>query len=115
MRSFCIGETKEQNMHANSIMRTTRPKRRRIVFLYRGQPGSKVYLAGDFNAWSPNTKLLNDKRGDGNYRITVSLEPGVYEYKFVVDGIWCVDPQCAEWTQNAVGSLNSVLRVMPAR
>ena len=39
------------------------------------------------------------------------LAPGHYEYKYVVNGTWCVDPQCDDWRANDHGSLNSVLQV----
>lgn len=95
-------------------MRTNSPskaKRRRVRFEYLASPGSQVFLAGDFNQWNPKAKMLEDKQQDGTFTGAMILEPGIYEYKFVVDGIWCVDPHCPEWTQNAVGSLNSVLHV----
>ena len=37
---------------------------------------------------------------------------GVYEYKFLVNDIWTLDPDpTCDWTQNAFGTLNSLLRV----
>jgi hypothetical protein len=39
------------------------------------------------------------------------LEPGRYEYKFVMDGKWIHDSRAGENVANASGSLNSVLEV----
>lgn len=50
-----------------------------------------VGLAGEFNNWhaAPMTK-----GGDGVWSITLSLSPGVYGYKFLVNGSeWTFDPQ----------------------
>lgn len=86
-------------------------KVRRVDFSVRAGEGSKVFLAGSFNAWDPTAKKMVDKAGDGVFTVTISLPVDTYEYKFVIDGIWCVDPECTEWVQNELGTLNSVKRV----
>ena len=61
-----------------------------VTFRYEGS-ASTVYLAGSMNGWSTSgTKLT--KGSDGVWSVTVSLAPGVYEYKFIVDGEWVTDP-----------------------
>ena len=85
--------------------------KKRVAFAVSAEPGSEVYVAGSFNDWAPQGKALVDKKGDGNFTATVSLEPGTYEYKFVINGVWSVDPNCKEWTQNSLGTLNSVIHV----
>jgi hypothetical protein len=40
----------------------------------------------------------------------VSLPPGRYEYKFIVDGEWVEDPK-ADSVPNEFGSRNSVIHV----
>ena len=87
------------------------PAKKRVTFTLAADVGSDVYLAGDFNDWNPADKRLADANGDGIYSATVLLAPGEYEYKFVINGTWCVDPNCKEWRQNSLGTLNSVLRV----
>ncbi|MDD5705163.1 MAG: glycogen-binding domain-containing protein [Kiritimatiellae bacterium] len=89
----------------------TKPRTKRVVFSVRAEPGSVVGVSGDFNNWAPEGKPMSDKMGDGLFKTTVNLAPGVYEYKFVINGTWCVDPECKEWVQNSLGTLNSVLRV----
>ncbi len=85
--------------------------KKRVSFAVAAEPGSQVFVSGSFNDWDPQGKPLVDKKGDGNYAATVSLEPGTYEYKFVINGVWSVDPNCKEWIQNSLGTLNSVLHV----
>ena len=68
----------------------------------------KVYLAGSFNNWRP-VRMRRSK--GGAYAITIPLDPGVYEYKFVVDEQWLSDPDNSNWALNAFGTMNSVLTV----
>jgi len=83
-------------------------KAKRIAFSVRAKGGSKVFLAGSFNGWNPTAKEMVDKAGDGTFTANVNLAAGSHEYKFVIDGIWCADPECSEWVQNDHGTLNSV-------
>ena len=87
------------------------PARKRVTFTLAADAGSEVYVAGDFNGWDPADKKLTDKKNNGVYSAVVTLAPGEYEYKFVINGTWCVDPNCKEWRQNSLGTLNSVLHV----
>ena len=88
------------------------PKPERKVITVQADPGSTVYLAGSFNNWDPAALRMVDKAGNGVYSATVALLPGIYEYKFVINGVWTLDPDPdRDWTQNGLGTLNSVLRV----
>lgn len=82
---------------------------RRVVFTLKAEPGSQVYVAGTFNNWDANATPMRKFRGV--YRASVPLTPGRHEYKFIVNGVWCADPECSAWTLNAWGSLNSVVTV----
>jgi predicted alpha/beta superfamily hydrolase len=48
--------------------------------------GSKIYIAGTFNAWSPNVDTLVNK-GNGKYSITLLPSSGTVEFKFT-RGAW---------------------------
>lgn len=85
--------------------------KKRITFNLEAEPGREVYVAGTFNDWSDVANRLKDKDGSGLYSAILLIAPGIYEYKFIIDGTWCVDPACAEWVQNDCGTLNSLLRV----
>lgn len=86
--------------------------KKRVVLSVKAEPGSTVYVAGSFNDWNATEKKLVDKRGDGVFTTTLTLAPGIYEYKFIINGIWTLDPDPdRDWTQNGLGTLNSVLRV----
>jgi hypothetical protein len=51
------------------------------------------------------------KAKEGIYSTTIKLAPGEYEYKFVIDGTWCADPENANAVKNDQGTFNSVITV----
>ena len=82
--------------------------RRCVKLIYRDRPGCKVCVAGDFSDWKPSKELI-DKDNNGTYCCQLRLPPGEYQYKFVVDDQWCIDPENPNFSPNGVGSLNSVI------
>lgn len=80
-------------------------------FTCKAVPGCEVALAGSFNDWDPAAAPMKDPDGSGRYRCTVSLKPGSYEYKFVVDDEWILDEENPNFAANDFGTLNSVLVV----
>ena len=85
-----------------------------LVRLVMVQPGAKVVqAAGDFNGWNPSETPLQPT-ADGAWTVTLPLEPGRYEYQFVIDGEqWIGDPFAAEQSDDGFGSRNAVLDVRP--
>ena len=69
-----------------------------------------VSMAGTFNDWDPNAVKL--AKGDqGLWTATLTLPPGSYQYKFIVDGTWVEDPGNPETVDDGYGGVNSVLTV----
>lgn len=89
---------------------TPKVKKKRVTLTLENEPGLDISLVGSFNAWEPEKKKLKEKES-GQYSATLMLEPGEYEYKFVIDGKWLADPKAEAWAPNPFGSLNSVLQV----
>ncbi len=89
----------------------TMPVMVRLVVL---QPGARtVHAVGDFNGWDP-TRTSLQQVSTGVWSVTLPLDPGRYEYMFVVDGQrWIGDPAAAEETDDGFGSRNAVLEVVP--
>jgi len=85
-----------------------------LVRLVVVQPGARVVqAAGDFNGWNPSRTPL-EQTADGAWTVTLPLEPGRYEYSFVVDGDrWIGDPFAVEKSNDGFGSQNAVLDVRP--
>lgn len=71
-----------------------------------------VQLVGDFTQWQKNPVGLKRQR-DGTWKATVTLEPGHHEYRFIVDGRWRNDEDCAEQRPNPYGETNCVRDVAP--
>ena len=85
--------------------------RRKKVFTFTLRaPGAKeVILVGDFNGWDVNNGGIRMKKSDdGIWTAGVELTSGRYEYKFIVDGEWKLDPENNQTVANGFGSLNSV-------
>ncbi|MEM9859427.1 MAG: glycogen-binding domain-containing protein [Bacteroidota bacterium] len=78
-------------------------------FLNGNQSASKVILAGDFNGW--DEQMLAMVRKDNGWELTLDLDPGYYEYKFIVDGNWRHDLHNPKKVENIHGTLNSILEV----
>ncbi len=75
-----------------------------------GNSPSKVTVAGSFNGWSmdKNSMVVG---ADGSWTTAISLKPGRYSYKFVVDGKWTLDPDNSQTEDNGLGDKNSVLTI----
>ena len=83
-----------------------------LVRLIIVKPGARtVQVAGDFNGWTPAPLT---EVSDGAWAVTLPIEPGRYEYMYVVDGQqWIADPFAAEQNEDGFGSRNAVLDVRP--
>jgi 1,4-alpha-glucan branching enzyme len=92
---------KEKNMKA---------KKKRVEFKIFSPVARQVYLSGDFNAWSGNADAMK-KDETGTWKKTKILPPGKYEYKFIVDGVWGLDPDCPDTVPNNYGTQNNVIEL----
>lgn len=80
------------------------------VFTLKGFPNAqKVILAGSFNGW--NEQAIQMKKVADGWELHAELAPGIYEYKFIVDGVWMHDPANQEKITNEHDTYNSVLRL----
>lgn len=69
-----------------------------------------ISIAGTFNNWRPTATPMVSV-GAGRWVKELTLPPGDYEYRFVVDGEWMTDPRSSETAINPFGETNSVLKV----
>lgn len=61
------------------------------LFRLNDYPNARfVAVAGEFNQW--NARSLPCVRENGSWVCPVDIKPGTYLYKFVVDGVWVLDP-----------------------
>ena len=88
-----------------------KPTAKAVTFTVHAEKGKAVYVAGEFNQWNPTAKKMAYKARAGIYAATVKLAPGEYQYKFVIDGTWCADPENVNAVANDQGTFNSVIEV----
>ncbi len=70
----------------------------------------KLFLAGEFNGWSPSE--LPMRKGKGTFSVSLELETErQYQYRFVTEaGVWLNDTQADFYVYNAFAdSDNSVV------
>lgn len=83
-----------------------------VLFTYFDTKASRVNIVGDFNNWSMTADPMYDREGDGWWSLRLPLDPGRYEYKFLVDGDkWIPDPANADTSDDGFGGLNSIVVV----
>jgi hypothetical protein len=70
---------------------------------------SVVVLAGTFNEWN-QSRLIFGREGN-EWVCRIDLDPGVYQYKFIVDGDWLLDPSNPDTVEDEAGNVNNVLEV----
>lgn len=70
----------------------------------------KVYLAGNFNNWNPN-ELAMKKVGE-KWIYDTYLPAGNYNYKFIVDDNWIIDPKNPHLVREE-REINSLIAVKP--
>ena len=81
---------------------------KKVNFTLAAPEAQNVFLLGDFNDWQADPhSLKKDKKG--NWKISINLTPGRYEYRFLVDGEWQNDPNCTALVHNTFGSENCLL------
>ncbi len=68
-------------------------------------------VTGTFCDWQTDSLHLR-KVKKGVWKRTLSLPPGRYEYRFLVDGEWHDDPKCTDRAPNAFGTENCILHVL---
>ena len=85
-------------------------KRKRVIFTIALPEAREVFVAGDFNGWNPQSHQLK-KSFNEKWQVSMTLTPGRYEYRFLVDGKWLNDQTCRELNPNPYGSENCVLTV----
>jgi len=80
---------------------------KKVPFEFLAPAAQEVHLAGDFNNWDASSNPMREDK-KGIWKIFLSLKPGTYEYRFLVDGNWENDPSCCDCVPNEFGSQNCV-------
>jgi hypothetical protein len=78
-----------------------------VVFRYEDGRRKSVEVAGDFTGWLP----LPLYSIAGRFSRRVAISPGRYQYRFIVDGEWMLDPSNGITEDSSSGRANNVLVV----
>jgi chromosome partitioning protein len=87
---------------------------REVVVRYRDAAAHDVRIAGDFNDWIPDKGVQSRMDVQGDTRVwtkILSLPPGTYHYRYVVDGRWREDPENPTPAPGPSGERSSLLVV----
>jgi len=95
--------------YAIPVKKSTKQKAT-FTFAPNGGIPEIVQIAGEMNGWnpanSPDFKLTN-----GKFVNTFFLNPGKYQYQYVIDGKWKLDPANPDSISNNIGGFNSLMEV----
>lgn len=90
------------------------PELREVAVHFRNATAGDVRIAGDFNGWVPDKgvrSVIHSNTGARVWTKVLQLPPGTYQYRYVVDGEWQMDPTNTNQTTGPEGRVNSVLVV----
>jgi len=85
-------------------------KRKKMSFLLEDGDAKEVHLVGEFNNWKQGAHLMKNN-GKGRWAKQLQLSEGTFEYKFLVDNQWVVDPKNEQACPNCFGTYNSIVSV----
>lgn len=113
-KKYCIKDHQEKETE-QTLSKDQEPVIKRngklVTFSINAPHAKKVKLGGDFNNWNyENTSLMKDDKAD-LWKKEIFIEPGQYEYKFMVDENWLIDPNNINKAWNIYGSENSVIEI----
>jgi hypothetical protein len=81
-------------------------------FIFHSPEAKSVKIVGSFNNWMPTDDYLMQQNENGTWSKVITLAPGEYQYKFIVDDDrWVEDKNNSNVAINSYGDKNSVLLV----
>lgn len=86
-------------------------KERDIVFSLKASDDDVVMIAGDFTDWKPKELKLTKRRNGSLWQTSIKLQPGSYQYKYLVNDCWIPDPANKRIIDNGLGTANSLISV----
>lgn len=92
------------------IMKNALPKLKEIVFSISAPEAKEVFIAGEFNNWKLDEESRMTKENNCWIK-KISLSPGAYRYRFVLDGVWTEDPNNQKREKNPFGEEDSLLEI----
>ncbi len=87
------------------------PTKIKKQFVIHAPEAKSVRIAGSFSDWMPIDEYSMERMEDGKWTTTIDLEPGWYQYKFVVDDEWVEDHDNPNSIDSPLGGKNSLIEV----
>jgi len=69
----------------------------------------RVVLTGTFNRWDED--IFNMNKTENGWELTLQVNPGQYQYKFIIDGDWVEDMRNPDKVENEYHGFNSVINI----
>ncbi|MHC1702861.1 MAG: glycogen-binding domain-containing protein [Tenuifilaceae bacterium] len=77
-----------------------------VFFLPNQKNAKRVYLSGSFNGWSTmQTPMI---KSDSGWVVKVKLQPGMYYFKYIIDGKWTHDSNNDKKIRDGNWGFNSI-------
>jgi chromosome partitioning protein len=102
-------ETQSDNVPAAGQVAETN-NLKTVVFRFDNTESNRVQIAGEFNNWIPDENVETEIL-DGSLQKILRVNPGGYEYRLIIDGVWQQDPANPNAAPNDMGGYNSLLNV----
>ncbi len=77
-----------------------------VTFAFTNPTADRVSVAGTFNDWHPEAKVMHPV-GGGRWLKETALLPGTHEYCLVIDGRYIAHPLVKQTVANPFGGRNS--------
>ena len=82
-----------------------------VLFVLDVPNAKSAAVTGEFTNWSRDgIPMQKDDKG-GLWKVVLDIQPGEYEYRYIVDGVWIRDPNNRDYVRNEFGQENSLLIV----
>ncbi len=88
------------------------PRTQNTTFKIELPDAQSVFLVGDFNNWDTHSNPMK-KGKDGYWKTELKLQPGEYQFRYLVDGNYWVNDDTAPQIANAFGTDNSLATIQP--
>ena len=96
---------------AESELLLQQSKDQPVVFEIEAPEDAVVQIAGDFTGWQPERLQLIRESHETKWQTVKRLRSGRYQYKYLVNGQWTLDPANDQRRNNIYGSTNSVISI----
>lgn len=113
IRSLSARSDAYQSRLARDLSPATVPSLETRAFRVQASALARVFIAGDFNGWSPSATPLRYNATSGWHEALVGVPAGRLRYRFIIDGQWAPDPHAEEQAASDDGAPASVVVVRP--